>query len=53
MHRFLIHNILARRGFTPAGLIFPVSAAMLKNLADYDGSLESLALISQLEIQSQ
>ncbi len=40
IHRFLIHNILARRGFTPAGLIFPVSAAMLKNLADYDWSLE-------------
>jgi len=43
IHRFLIHNILARRGFTPAGLIFPVSAAMLKNPADYDGSLESFS----------
>jgi len=43
IHRFLIHNILARRGFTPAGLIFPVSAAMLKNLADYDGSLEAFS----------
>ncbi len=43
IHRFLIHNILARRKFTPAGIIFPVSAAMLKNLADYDGSLESFS----------
>ena len=43
IHRFLIHNILARRGFTPAGIIFPVSAAMLKNLADYDGALESFS----------
>ncbi|MEX2492060.1 MAG: Fic family protein [Nitrospirales bacterium] len=43
IHRFLIHNILARRGFTPAGLIFPVSAAMLKNLTGYDGSLESFS----------
>ncbi len=43
IHRFLIHNILARRGFTPAGLIFPVSAAILKNLADYDSSLESFS----------
>lgn len=43
IHRFLIHNILARRGFTPAGIIFPVSAAMLKNLADYDASLESFS----------
>jgi hypothetical protein len=43
IHRFLIHNILARRGFTPKGVIFPVSAAMLKNLADYDTSLESFS----------
>jgi hypothetical protein len=43
IHRFLIHNILARRKFTPAGFIFPVSAAMLKNLADYDESLESFS----------
>lgn len=43
IHRFIIHNILARHGFTPAGFIFPVSAAMLKRLADYDGSLESFS----------
>ena len=43
IHRFLIHNILARRKFTPAGIIFPVSASMLKNMADYDGSLESFS----------
>lgn len=43
IHRFLIHNILARRGFTPAGVIFPVSSAMLKNLAEYDASLESFS----------
>lgn len=43
IHRFLIHNILARRKFTPAGIIFPVSAAMLKHLSDYDGSLEAFS----------
>ena len=43
IHRFLIHNILARRGFTPKGIIFPVSAAMLKNRADYDVSLETFS----------
>jgi len=43
IHRFLIHNILARRGFTPEGLIFPVSASMLKDLADYDASLEAFS----------
>ena len=41
IHRFLIHNILARRGFTPAGIMFPISASMLKDSADYDASLEA------------
>jgi Fic family protein len=43
IHRFLIHNILARRGFTPEGLMFPVSAAMLKNPGEYDASLEAFS----------
>ncbi|MDR2441078.1 MAG: Fic family protein [Planctomycetaceae bacterium] len=43
LHRFLIHNILAQRGFTPSPMIFPVSAAMLKNSADYNASLESFS----------
>jgi hypothetical protein len=43
IQRFLIHNILARRGFTPEGLMFPISASMLKNPADYDASLEAFA----------
>ena len=43
IHRFLIHNILARRGFTPRGIMFPVSASILKNPADYDASLEAFS----------
>jgi Fic family protein len=43
IHRFLIHNILARQGFTPEGVMFPISAAMLKNAADYDASLEAFS----------
>jgi hypothetical protein len=43
IHRFLIHNILARRGFTLQGIIFPVSASMLKHKADYDASLEAFS----------
>ena len=43
IHRLLIHNILARRGFTPEGIMFPVSAFMLKNPADYDASLEAFS----------
>ena len=43
IHRFLIHNILARRSFTPEGIMFPVSASMLKNASDYDASLEAFS----------
>lgn len=43
IHRFLIHNILALRGFTPKSVMFPISASMLKNSIDYDGSLETFS----------
>ncbi|RMG79621.1 MAG: cell filamentation protein Fic, partial [Chloroflexi bacterium] len=43
IHRFLIHNILARKGFTPEGVIFPVSAVMLRNMKAYDASLEAFS----------
>ena len=43
IHRFLIHNILSLQGMVPRGLMFPVSAVMLKNPADYDASLESFS----------
>src|SRR5260370_124718 len=40
IHRFLVHHMLAKLGFTPKGLLFPVSAAMLRNRAAYDRVLE-------------
>ena len=43
IHRFLIHNILTREGFVPQGIMFPVSAVMLKELAIYDDSLEAFS----------
>ena len=43
IHRFLIHNILARQGFTPEGIMFPISASMQKNPAEYDASLEAFS----------
>lgn len=51
IHRFLIHNILFLRGAIPKGLMFPVSAAMLKNPALYDYSLEAFSkpLLRQVE----
>lgn len=39
MHRFLIHHILAKKGFTPSGSIFPVSAVMLRDLKKYQDIL--------------
>ncbi|MFW6303246.1 MAG: Fic family protein [Candidatus Sumerlaeota bacterium] len=51
IHRFLIHNILAKRDYTPKGLMFPVSAAMVKEPLEYDASLESFSrpLLSMVE----
>lgn len=40
IHRFLIHNVLARRQFTPPGLVLPVSAVMLRKMAEYHRTLE-------------
>ncbi|MET7244984.1 Fic family protein [Methylobacterium sp. EM32] len=43
-HRFLIHYILSKMGFTPEGLIFPVSSAILNNMRDYDECLERFSV---------
>jgi hypothetical protein len=40
IHRFLIHYALSHLGFTPAGLIFPISAAIMRDIKQYDGTLE-------------
>lgn len=41
LHRYLIHHVLAARGFNPAGIIFPVSSAILERIDDYRKVLES------------
>jgi Fic/DOC family len=43
LHRYLIHDILVRRGFTPHDAILPVSAVMLGDPAGYDGVLETFS----------
>jgi Fic family protein len=43
IHRFVVHHVLARRGFSPSGLIFPVSAAILRDRRGYDEVLESFS----------
>ena len=35
IHRYLIHHLLAIMKYTPQGIIFPVSAAILEKLDDY------------------
>jgi Fic family protein len=51
IHRFLVHNVLARRDFTPEGVLFPVSAAMLRDPSAYDRVLESFSGVIQPFIQ--
>jgi len=41
IHRYLIHHILAQRGFNPPGIIFPVSHAMLKRTQEYQRVLRA------------
>lgn len=43
IHRFLMHHVLAKRGFSPAESIFPVSAAILRNRHGYDQVLNTFA----------
>lgn len=41
VHRYLIHHVLAQRGFNPTGIVFPVSAAILSAIDQYKSVLES------------
>ena len=41
IHRYLIHHVLAQRGFNPPGVVFPVSAAILERIGDYRRTLET------------
>ena len=40
IHRYLIHHVLAGHGFNPAGIVFPISSAILDRLDDYRAVLE-------------
>ena len=41
IHRYLIHHVLSERGFTAAGIVFPVSSVMLNRISQYKKVLES------------
>ena len=40
IHRYLIHHVLAQRGYNPPGVVFPVSSAILQRIDDYRRVLE-------------
>lgn len=41
IHRWLIHHVLAKANFYPPGVVFPVSASMLRNIEEYREVLRS------------
>jgi hypothetical protein len=40
IHRYLLHHVLAEKGFVPKGLVFPVSAVILARIDEYRQTLE-------------
>lgn len=43
IHRYLIHEVLSNAGFTPRGIVLPVSAVILANLDSYIETLEAFS----------
>ncbi len=43
MHRFLIHHVLSAEGFTPPDVLFPVSAAIVRDRRAYEAALETFS----------
>lgn len=43
LHRYLIHHVLTEMGFSPKGIIFPVSAVILEHLDSYRRVLEAFS----------
>lgn len=54
LHRWLVHHVLAASQFTPPGVVFPVSAVMLRELDAYRRVLESYSrpLLSSIRWQA-
>ncbi len=43
LHRWLMHQVLSGRGFSPPGVVFPISAAILRDRKGYDKALGSFS----------
>ncbi|MFB9048204.1 Fic family protein [Sphingobium indicum] len=51
IHRFIVHHVLSKTGFSPDSMIFPVSAAIVRDRRSYDAVLEGFSrpLLSAIE----
>jgi Fic family protein len=51
LHRWLIHHVLASAGYNPPGIVFPISAAILRRIEEYRAVLlsYSAALLPLIE----
>jgi len=43
LHRYLLHHVLARGGFNPAGLVFPISVVVHRRIEEYSKVLKSVS----------
>ncbi len=41
LHRWLIHHVLATAGYNPPGIVFPISAAIVRRIDEYRSVLQS------------
>ena len=46
LHRWLIHHVLATAGYNPPGVVFPISAAILRRIDEYRTVLESYSAVT-------
>jgi hypothetical protein len=51
IHRFLIHHALAQLEYTDPGIIFPVSAAILRRRREYEQVLDSISRYVRSRVQ--
>ena len=51
VHRCLIHHVLTERGYSPPGMVFPVSSVMLDRIDEYRRALQahSMPLMDYIE----
>lgn len=43
LHRYVLHHVLARGGFNPEGLVFPISVVVYRRIEEYSDVLKSVS----------